>query len=118
MAQVAATIGREFSRDLLAAVTRMPEPELAALARLQSSGLVLPLDAMGERLAFKHALVRDAAYDGLLRATRRNLHARIVEAGFLHAVIAANPELAAQHCTEAETFDKAVGFWMLAGRQA
>ena len=68
-------------RDLLAAVTRMPEPELtAALARLQSSGLVLLLDAMGERLAFKHALVRDAAYDGLLRATRRSLHARIVEA--------------------------------------
>ena len=43
---------------------------------------------------------------------------RIVEAlGFLPAVIAANPELAAQHC-EAETFDKAVGYWMLAGRQA
>ena len=121
VAQVAATIGREFSRDLLAAVARMPEPELtAALARLQSSGLVLPLDAMGERLAFKHALVRDAAYDGLLRATRRSLHARIVEAleASFPAVIAANPELAAQHCTEAETFDKAVGYWMLAGRQA
>ena len=121
VAQVAATIGREFPRDLLAAVTLLPEPELtAALSRLQSSGLVLALDATGERLAFKHALVRDAAYDGLLRTTRRKLHGQIAEALEVSfpAIVAANPELAAQHCTEAEVFKKAIHYWMLAGRQA
>ena len=70
VAQVAATIGREFSRDLLAAVARSARAGAHGRpgAPGQSSGLVLPLDASGEQLAFKHALVRDAAYDGLLRS--------------------------------------------------
>ncbi len=100
----------------------MPEPRLHGRpgAPGQARASCCALDASGERLAFKHALVRDAAYDGLLRGTRRSLHGRIVEAleASFPAVIAANPELAAQHCTEAEIHDKAARYWMLAGRQA
>ena len=41
VAQIAAVIGREFSHELLAAVTPLPEPELrAALARLVETELV------------------------------------------------------------------------------
>ena len=75
VAQVAATIGREFSRELLAAVAICPSRRCRPRSRAwQSSGLVLALGASGEQYAFKHALVRDAAYDSLLRSTCRRLH--------------------------------------------
>jgi predicted ATPase len=60
VAQIAACIGREFSRDLLAAVTERPGAELdGALSKLAASGLVLRCGAPpGAGYAFKHALVR------------------------------------------------------------
>ena len=121
VAQIASTIGREFSRELLAAVAEVPLAALqVSLARLVQSGLVLPLGASEEHFAFKHALVRDAAYDSLLRSTRRRLHGRIVEVleSSFPAIISANPELAAKHSTEAQAHEKAVHYWLLAGRQA
>ena len=77
VAQVAACIGREFDYPLLAAVSPVPEPELrAALDRLTAAELVF---ARGEppeaSYAFKHALVRDAAYESLLKGRRQELHA-------------------------------------------
>ena len=79
VAQVAACIGREFDYPLLAAISPVPEPELkAALDRLAAAELVFargePPDAS---YTFKHALVRDAAYESLLKAERQKLHARI-----------------------------------------
>ena len=73
VAQVAACIGREFAYPLLAAVSPVPEPELrAALDRLAAAELVF---ARGEppeaSYAFKHALVRDAAHESLLKARRQ-----------------------------------------------
>ena len=77
VAQVGACIGREFSYPLLAAVSPMPEAELqAALDRLAAAELVFrrgtPPDT---RYSFKHALVRDAAHESLLRSRRQELHA-------------------------------------------
>ena len=121
VAQVAATIGREFSREVLAEVTGLPAAALdAALERLIQSGLVLRPAADDHSLAFKHALVRDAAYGGLLHRTRRELHGRIVEVleRSFPSVIAASPELAARHATEARAFEPAVRYWLQAGRQA
>ena len=121
VAQTAAVIGRDFSRDLLVEVADLTAGDLrAALARLVESGLVLSLGASDEHYAFKHALVRDAAYDGLLLKARRALHGRIVDAleSRFPAIIAANPELVAQHAAEARLYEKAVHYWLLAGRQA
>jgi len=121
IAQIASVIGREFSRELLAQVADSSPLELdASLARLQQSGLVLALAGAGDQYAFKHALVRDAAYDGLLHRVRRQLHGRIVEAleTVFPSIIASNPELAAQHSTEARLYEKAVGYWLAAGRLA
>ena len=121
VAQVAATIGREFARDLLGAVAELPDAALdSSLTRLVSSGLVLPLDDSGSRFAFKHSLVRDAAYNGLLRTTRRTLHANIVEVleASFPALVAASPELAAQHSVAAQAHDKAAYYWLQAGRIA
>ena len=79
VAQIGAVIGREFSHALLAAVVDRPEAELlATLDQLVSSELVfrngMPPEAV---YTFKHALVRDAAYESLLKSRRHQLHARI-----------------------------------------
>jgi class 3 adenylate cyclase/predicted ATPase len=122
VAQIGAAIGREFSRALLAAVVGEPEAELdAALDRLVVAGLLfrqgLPPPAT---YLFKHALVQDAAYGTLLRSRRRQLHAGIaatVEARFPE-IVATQPALLAHHCTEAGLTEKAVDYWLAAGRQA
>jgi class 3 adenylate cyclase len=69
---------------------------------------------------FKHALVQDAAYGTLLRSRRQQLHARIgatLEDQFPEIVVT-QPALLAQHCAEAGLAEKAVAFWLKAGRQA
>ena len=63
VAQIGATIGREFTHALLAAVVRKPEQELGpALDRIVRAGLLfrqgLPPHAS---YLFKHALIQDAA---------------------------------------------------------
>jgi predicted ATPase/class 3 adenylate cyclase len=122
VAQVAACIGREFAYPLLAAISPLPEAELqAALDRLVAAELVF---GRGEppttNYTFKHALVRDAAHESLLRAQRQQLHGRIVRAleeRFLETVNT-EPELLAQHCTEAGLAEKAVDYWYKAGQFA
>jgi predicted ATPase len=122
VAQIGATIGREFSHSLIAAVARKPESELSsALNRLIAAGLLfrqgVPPHA---RYLFKHALVQDAAYGTLLREPRRALHARIaetIEDTFVE--IAANrPELLARHCAEAGLTERAASFWGKAGQRS
>jgi class 3 adenylate cyclase/tetratricopeptide (TPR) repeat protein len=79
VAETGAVIGREFSYELLAKVADMPEDDLRdELRRLVDAGLIVvqPSTVM-LGYAFKHALVRDAAYAGLLNKTRASLHARI-----------------------------------------
>jgi tetratricopeptide (TPR) repeat protein len=69
---------------------------------------------------FKHALVQDAAYSTLLLGRRQQLHARIaatLEDRFPE-IAAAQPALLAHHCEEAGLSEKAVGYWLAAGRQA
>ena len=122
VAQVAACLGREFAYPLLAAVSPVPEPELrAALERLAAAELLF---ARGEppeaAYTFKHALVRDAAHESLLRTQRRELHARIV--GVLEErfpeTAETEPEPLARHCVEAGLTGEAVTYWHKAGRQA
>jgi class 3 adenylate cyclase/predicted ATPase len=101
VAQMAAAIGREFTYELLAAISPMQEAELRkALALLISSGLVfargMPPTAV---YAFKHALVQDIAYETSLRTTRQQLHARIartLEEKFPETALN-RPELVAHH---------------------
>jgi tetratricopeptide (TPR) repeat protein len=77
----------------------------------------VPPDAV---YAFKHALVLDAAHGSLLRSSRQQLHAQIAEALETHSpeLIDTQPELFAQHYAEAGLSDKAVYYWLRAGRNA
>ena len=119
LAQIGATIGREVSHPLLAAVVRKPEAELqTALERLIGAGLLLRQgSAPYETYFFKHALVRDAAYSTLLREQRRALHGRIAETleNQFPEVSEKQPELLARHCTEAGQIEKAAALWGKAG---
>ena len=122
VAQIGASIGRDFSYELLRAVSRLPEDELkSALARLVASALVLqrgtPPDAV---YAFKHALVQDAAHGSLLRSARQRLHAQIAAALESQSpeLMENQPELFAQHYAEAGLAEEAVAYWSKAGRRS
>ncbi len=122
VAQIAAAIGREFSYRLLAPIAGRGENDLAvALGRLGDAGLVFCRGAPpASTYLFKHALVRDAAYASLLRRRREELHARIaamLESDFPD-IVEAQPELLAQHFTEAGLTEQAVAYWQRAGEHA
>ena len=122
LAQIGAVIGREFSYELLAAVADQPQERLeSGLDQLVASELVFrrgsPPDAT---YSFKHALVKDAAYQSLLRSRRQQLHARLAqvfEARF-PGVVETQPELLAYHLTEAGLDARAADAWARAGRAA
>ena len=122
VAQLAATIGREFSYELLQAVSPLEAPALQReLARLVEAELLfqrgLPPAA---HYIFKHALIQEAAYQSLLRSTRQQYHRRIVEvlAERFPEIGELNPELVAHHYTEAGLAAAAIPFWQRAGDSA
>jgi predicted ATPase len=122
VAQVGASIGRDFSHELLAAAAPLAEPELQeALRRLVETGLVFQrgVPPTAEYL-FKHALVQDTAYSTLLRGPRQALHRRIAEAleQRFPDVVETRPEILAHHYGEAAMPDKAITYWHRAGKSA
>jgi len=122
IAQIGAVIGQEFSHPLLERVVLAEEPDLdEALSHLVSSGLLLRQDMSDDvRYVFKHALVRDAAYDSLLRRRREGLHARIAACLEDHFpdTVANEPELLAEHYSEAGLAERAIRYWQRAGERA
>jgi class 3 adenylate cyclase/tetratricopeptide (TPR) repeat protein len=118
VAQAGASIGREFSYDLLCSIVGVPEPGLSeALAQLASSGLVQVRGSSTDaKYTFKHALVHDVANGLLLRERRRILHARIVES--LRDRDNVPPEVLAWHCTMAGLTEEAIKHWRLAGERS
>jgi tetratricopeptide (TPR) repeat protein len=122
VAQIGACIGRQFSRELLAAVSPLDASALDdALRQLVNAELVFRAGTgLRSSYTFKHALVQDAAYNSLLKTTRQAIHARIAEslmAGFAD-VAEAEPETLAHHYTEAAAFEKAAEYWRLAAERA
>jgi predicted ATPase len=120
IAQIGSAIGREFSYEMIQAVSGgADEPLQRSLDELTRSELVL---RRGEpphaTYSFEHALVQDAAYSTLLRDKRQRLHARIARVLLDEYVGLVRPEIIAYHCTEGGLFDHAVHFWRDAGDQA
>jgi class 3 adenylate cyclase/predicted ATPase len=112
VAQVGAAIGREFSYELLAKVAGLPEEELKEqLYRLVEAGLLANRPSTPVlTYAFKHALVRDAAYSSLLKKGQAALHARIARtlAEEFPETVETQPEVLAQHFQAAGEVDDAV----------
>jgi tetratricopeptide (TPR) repeat protein len=122
VAQIGAVAGRDFHYELLNAVARWPRERLEeALEQLVRSELVFRRGEIPHAVyTFKHALVRDAAYAGLLKSRRAELHAAIAIALEQHfpEVVQTQPETLAHHLTEAGLIEKAVGYWLQAGKDA
>jgi predicted ATPase len=122
VAQTGAAIGREFSYEVLAAVSDFPPGVLDdVLRRLVAAGLVFQrgLPPTCDYL-FKHALVQDTAYGTLLRGPRQELHKRIAVALEQHfpQVGETRPEIVAHHFTEAGLYERAINYWYRAGEQS
>jgi class 3 adenylate cyclase/tetratricopeptide (TPR) repeat protein/ABC-type transport system involved in cytochrome c biogenesis ATPase subunit len=120
--QIGAAIGRDFSYSLLRAVVGRDETSLKhALAQLERAELVFRRGELPEAVySFKHALVRDAAYESLLKSRRQQLHgqiARTLEEKFFD-IVASQPEIVAHHFTEAGLVEPAVDYWLKAGQHA
>jgi class 3 adenylate cyclase/tetratricopeptide (TPR) repeat protein len=120
--QIGAAIGREFSYALLNAVVGRDEAALKhALTQLEQAELLFRRGEPPEAVySFKHALVRDAAYESLLKSRRHQLHgqiARTLEEKFPD-IVASQPEIVAHHFTEAGLVEPAVDYWLRAGQQA
>jgi predicted ATPase len=122
VAQLGAVLGREFSYELLHALTAMDEAMLQhALTQLVDAELLYQRGRPPRaRYLFKHALIQDAAYASLLKSTRQQVHqqvAQLLEARFPD-IVAAEPELLGHHYTEAGCHAQAVGYWQQAGTRA
>jgi class 3 adenylate cyclase/tetratricopeptide (TPR) repeat protein len=122
VAQIGAVAGREFHYELLNAVAGLPREKLEeALGQLVRSELIF---CRGESphavYTFKHALVRDAAYASLLKSRRTHLHAAIANAleQQFPEIVQTQPETLAHHLTEAGLIEKAIGYWLQAGKNA
>jgi class 3 adenylate cyclase/tetratricopeptide (TPR) repeat protein len=122
VAQIAAVVGRQFTFSLLDAVAAKGADELEAmLAKLVAAGIVFPDERGLERsFSFKHALVRDAAYESLLLMRRREWHQRIARAleQRFADIAASEPDLLAYHFGEAGLLAPACDYRMRAGDQA
>src|SRR5262245_44185500 len=122
IAQLGASIGRQFSYALLQAVAQLDEVMLQhELGRLVEADIVyqrsMPPQAS---YTFKHALIQDAGYGALLKRNRHRYHQRIahvLEEQFPETA-EVQPELLARHYTEAGRTEKAVGYWHTAGQRA
>jgi class 3 adenylate cyclase/tetratricopeptide (TPR) repeat protein len=118
VAQIAACIGRAFDYRLLAAVADRPEAELGrSLDRLCAAQLLLR-DGAGPSAtySFKHALLRDVAYESLLKSRRRAIHERLLKV--LEGEAAPAIEQLAHHAAAAEQWPKALDYYGAAGRAA
>ena len=122
VAQIGAVVGRSFSYELLNAVAGLSPQKLEeALGQLVRSELVFCRGEIPHAVyTFKHVLVRDAAYSSLLKSRRAIVHAAIASAleQRFPEIVEAEPETLAQHLTEAGMLEKAVSYWLKAGKNA
>jgi class 3 adenylate cyclase/predicted ATPase len=122
VAQTGAVIGREFSHELIAAISSLSNADLStALDQLVAAELIFRRGTPpAATYSFKHTLVQDAAYLSLLKSKRQQLHARLgrrLEEGFSETV-ASGPEVLAHHYGAAGDIEKAFQYSFVAGRRA
>ena len=119
VAQVAATLGREFDYDLLAAVVAIDEQLLKSeLAKLVSAGMLYVAGEPPEcAYLFKHVLIVEALYSAISEPERRQFHhkvAEVLEAQFGH-LVETQPEALAHHLIAAGQIEKSIGYCLKAG---
>lgn len=115
-AQLAASIGREFNYELLSKASLKDKAAIQSdLDQLIKADLVYrKRRAQGENYIFKHALIRDAAYNGMPNLLKINIHktiANCLEAEFYN-LVTNDPSLLAFHWSYAQDYEKASFYGM------
>jgi class 3 adenylate cyclase/tetratricopeptide (TPR) repeat protein len=120
--QIGAVIGNEFSFELLQAVNPIAKEDLIAELRRLADAELLYVSGIAPDASyqFKHVLIRDAAYEALLRNRRKELHRSVAQAidEKFPALKAMQPEVLARHWTEAGETPQAIVEWSRAGKVA
>jgi predicted ATPase/class 3 adenylate cyclase len=122
VAQLGSVLGREFSYELLRAVSELDAGALEqALANLVGAEILFQHGTIPQaQYVFKHALLQDAAYESLLKSTRQQYHqsvAAVLDERFAE-IKAERPELLAHHYTRAGLSARAIPFWHAAGQRS
>ncbi|CUK12613.1 Adenylate cyclase 1 [Ruegeria denitrificans] len=122
IAQIGAVIGPQFSYPLIAKVARISDKALrAGLELLFDAGIVTVSEEENiETFSYRHALIRDTAYNSLLKSERRILHSRVAEVlnDKTSHIGDASPEILAHHYTMAGMGKEAIDHRYLAGQRA
>ena len=122
VAQLGATLGREFSLEVIKAISPLDEPALRReLGRLVEAEILFEKGrAPRSTFLFKHALIQDAAYQSMIKAKRRQVHERIARTleGQFPEAARSEPELLAHHYSAAGLAEEAIAYWQEAGRRS
>ncbi len=132
--QFGATLGREWTGELLQKMPALNIPMESWDATAQNEQLERQLDSLVEAqilnraftpdeqdvYTFRHPLIRETAYQSLLKSTRQQYHQQIatVLTEEFPIIVNEQPELVAHHYTEAGLAEKAVDYWQQAGHRA
>ena len=126
--QLGATLGREWTAELLHEVAsglyvgnRLFTDFASLKGELNKlvNAYILNRNQVADnqlRYTFRHPLLRETAYQSLLRSKRQQYHQRIAEV--LQGENGFQPELVAYHYTEAGLHEKAIDYWHHAGQRA
>ncbi|MEJ2085963.1 MAG: adenylate/guanylate cyclase domain-containing protein, partial [Acidobacteriota bacterium] len=115
LVQVASVLGPEFERETLE-VTLDKEPSLTQMTDLLRRGILVEVPDRPGALRFRHALFQEAAYQTILKRTRRELHKKI--AGYLIEAHRDQPQEISAHLVEAGETSEAFPFLVEAGLKA
>ena len=122
VAQASAIMARDVEPRILAAMLDVPDGEvLPALVRLERANLLVrEIEAAEATYNFRHALIQETAYAGMLRSHRRAQHARLVEVleGPLGDRLTNRIEALALHAARGEAWSKAAVYGRQAGGKA
>jgi predicted ATPase/class 3 adenylate cyclase len=120
--QIGAVIGNEFSYELLHAVHPVEAEALQSALRSATDAELVYVRGIAPEATyqFKHALIRDAAYEALLKSRRKELYgqvARAIDEQF-PGLKEAHPEVVARHWAEGGETAQAIAEWTRAGKAA
>ncbi len=122
IAQLAATIGREFSYQLIRSTSTMDEMALSlCLNQLVEAELLLQQGFPPQSsYRFRHALIQDAAYESLLKSQQQQFHKRIAESMRTHMpeVESEKPAVLAHHFARSGEKMEAVKYYIKASEKA
>ncbi len=113
VAQAAATVGPTFDADVVSATVGDAATVAGQMVVLANAGVIEPVDPRAGIYRFRHALMRDAAYETQVLDVRAQNHARVAEALLFRQ---AEPALVAEHLDRAGDAEGAAHQYLLAAQ--